>query len=348
MSNAVRGQPTVTVDWDYTLRNHEQWQQVKDHFDDPIPDQRFILPRCVCHGPSSNANQDLRTAIGAARSFRELCPLVRHAEVRLSFWGSRYIQVQGYRGTLPIDALAKRVMELIKQNPNFDQHERSHGKTIAPIIDQIYDQSDKQVAEGAWFTKVFFWFRNIPNLIAGPSFTRWIWKDCDETLASSFPVKSYHKFFKYYTKEQHERDVGPIRERQIIGGHGPDYKYWSPEDIPRQMTVEELRSQMQMGWVSDGDALQICAANGFIDILEQILQNGPRRNMPMDANIDFAIVFAAQNKHSECLRLLLEKHAHRLDPIKFTRALNLAKFNGDLASIEILRTHLPLPLHRRG
>lgn len=58
-----------------------------------------------------------------------------------------------------------------------------------------------------------------------------------------------------------------------------------------------------------------------------------------------AIVFAAQNSHPECLRLLLEKHPHAVNPGQFTRALNFAKFNRDLVSIEILRAHLAAHLY---
>lgn len=346
-----------------TLERNEgaEWarQRALADLERPLTERRFALPPCKCSGPVTTHYAQTPVAVAAARSFSELCPLIRNANVFLSFWGSRYIRVQGRVESLTIDALAQRVLELVKQNPDFDQKERSHGKTIARLINQLYDASDKQVLESSWFTRLFVFLRNIPNLLAGfqllgvsrtCSQTRWDWKECEITNLTSFMQEPYCKIFNCYTKPQYEAIFGPVRAGQILGGKGPDSIYWSPEDNPRQWTLDQLRFQIQRGYLIRGQIIEISAACGFADILKDALEGRINGWIGGD-NCGKAIKYAAQNNHSECLRLVLQNHSDMIDLDKLVEAANLAEFHGDMASVQLLkqviRSHSGLPSYLR-
>ncbi|KIC71639.1 hypothetical protein DB41_AT00020 [Neochlamydia sp. TUME1] len=61
----------------------------------------------------------IKKILESVSSFTELKPLACKAKVHVSFWGTRYITVLGYEGTLPIDALAGKVLELVKKKSSF-------------------------------------------------------------------------------------------------------------------------------------------------------------------------------------------------------------------------------------
>ena len=50
-------------------------------------------------------NQQIQTALVNVSSFVELASIVKDAKEDITFFGHRYIYVQGYEGTLTIDAL---------------------------------------------------------------------------------------------------------------------------------------------------------------------------------------------------------------------------------------------------
>lgn len=105
---------------------------------------------------------NIHTALSGARSFSELLPIADHAEAKLSSWGERYICVAGFSGTLHIDALASRTMELLRQlNYEFSESEREPGKHLAKKIDKLYEDSFRQAEEANPFTRAFNILREI-------------------------------------------------------------------------------------------------------------------------------------------------------------------------------------------
>jgi hypothetical protein len=149
----------------------------------------------------------LHVAISEAKSFADLRGLVDRVECHLTFWGNRYITLTNFEGIEPIDVLAARVIELVNQYKfKFTDNERLHGKAIAKKITQLYDISDAQVDHSWFLTRIFVFFRNLPNVIPGLlecparncSKIRWYWKDFDHSSPST-----YSDVFEFYTRDQY-------------------------------------------------------------------------------------------------------------------------------------------------
>jgi len=344
-------QPYATIDWSDFEKDRSSWLKARENLQRPLAERLVFLPRCNCKSSISKPffeTQEIGSALAATQSFADLCVLVRNAKVHLSFWGRRYIKVAGYSGTLPIDALAQRVLELVKQNPNFDQSERSHGKTIAALIDQFYDTSDQQVIDSSWLTKKFVSLRNLPNHLSfcssrNCSKTRWIWKECETVISWHGEHRGYHKIFEYYTKEQHQKDFGPVKEGEIYGGNGPGRIYWAPEDTRRQMNKEVLLSMIQSNQLDVACAIEVSAACGYLDILKEVLQyglNGKCHGYCGAKEYSKALVYAARYNHSECLKFLLHRFPDTIDADKIVEAANFAEFNGDAESVRLLKQYV--------
>lgn len=179
-----------------------------------------------------------------ARSFVDIIPLVEQAEVKLSFWGTRYVNLPQLNSTLPIDAIAARVIEMIDQNPHFDEDERAHGRRIAPLIDRIYQISEQQVAQCNCFTKFLLLLRNLHNIFyvnrnaLTCSRTLYAWRDFEAFGAGP----SCRQIFSYYTREQYQRVFHHFPEEARQHGyvtnrdHDPQLPHWStPQAIVREV-----------------------------------------------------------------------------------------------------------------
>jgi hypothetical protein len=139
----------------------------------------------------------LKFAIAEARSFEDLRPIVDNIDTGISILGDRYIVAEGYNGIVSIDALAARVIELVNQYQfNFTRSERSHGKSIANRITQMYNQSDAQVNQQNFLIRFFVSLRNLRNLLTlsyisegrNCSLTRWYWKECNDNFVPGYQI----------------------------------------------------------------------------------------------------------------------------------------------------------------
>jgi hypothetical protein len=144
---------------------------------------------------------NIQTAVSGIRSFSELLPIAEHAQVRLSFWGSRYIHVVGYEGTIHIDALASHAKKLLKQlNYEFSEDERAPGRRLAARIDVLYAESDRQFNAANSFTKTLATVRkvicSIFSFLKGGLPPRFEWQG---------PSLESNDDFEHYTQAQLQR-----------------------------------------------------------------------------------------------------------------------------------------------
>jgi hypothetical protein len=104
----------------------------------------------------------IQQRLSETQSFSGLLPLAEHAEAKLSFWESRYLCVAGYEGTLGIDALASKTLELLHQaNYEFSEEEREVGVRLARRIDVLYNDINIQIANYSCCKKTIFFFINV-------------------------------------------------------------------------------------------------------------------------------------------------------------------------------------------
>lgn len=163
---------------------------------------------------SSQSFLDLQSIIMDQSSGKtKICP-------KLSFWGGRYIQVLGYNGTADIDELAAKVIKLVYQkNFTFTDEERVIGNRIAGLISDAYHQSDAQVANANFLTRLFCFLRECtyglfehdPNPINSQrtcSKTRWVWLNPDSG--------GMCRVFSYYTSEQYEEKFQNNGENYLV------------------------------------------------------------------------------------------------------------------------------------
>ncbi|NGX47636.1 MAG: hypothetical protein K1000chlam3_01015 [Chlamydiae bacterium] len=129
------------------------------------------------------------------QSYEELYHVAEKATPHHSFFGSRFITVQGYQGQLPLDAIMERVLQLEKKNIEFNETERKYGQFIVKKIDWIYEKSDEQVRASNIFSQLFVYLNDIFFYILPKNrHISWVRED--------WKMGFTDLFFEYYTRRQ--------------------------------------------------------------------------------------------------------------------------------------------------
>jgi hypothetical protein len=177
-------------------------------------------PSCRCEGSVTDRTSSLKNKISTATSFRELCSYTQRAHPHISFFGRRYISVEGCTGTVDINELPQRVLELIKQDPHFNEEERSHGKTIASRIDRLYHHSEELLADTNLCTRCMGNLAKRVRILCDDSSPEYLWRrlntyrslddgkkteTADHYSYAKTQSDSYNEIFNLYTKTQHQK-----------------------------------------------------------------------------------------------------------------------------------------------
>lgn len=166
---------------------------------------------------------EINDALNKASTFAELKPLLDKAKVEVSFWGNRYVKIEGCKGTVSVEALVSRVHDVLHQNFEFDENERKAGNQIAGKIDQIYSDSDNQLKHKNLLTKVFF---NVIHLVDNGRFK---WRGPGD-------LGGENDAFKYYTMGQYINAFGSPPPKSIWHG------FWSQSGCPDRWQAPSDRS----------------------------------------------------------------------------------------------------------
>lgn len=128
----------------------------------------------------------IQQALSQIRNLEELDPITKNAKANLSFWGTRYITVDGYDGILPIDAFTKKILDMVVESPGrpphiirpADQNNFLFTRVdISRFVDQVYDQSDEQVRRASCFTKILVLIRSYRLGLGHRTPLRELWQD---------------------------------------------------------------------------------------------------------------------------------------------------------------------------
>jgi len=127
-------------------------------------------------------------------NYLNLDAIVNRSQQNISFFGYRYITVKDYDFTIPIDALAAKVMEMIKSRFDFTEEERAMGRRIVEKINTLYVENDAKKVN--WITRLFCIIRDLWKYLSTPKSMnhRYHW----------FTQKE-NEVFEFYTPEQYER-----------------------------------------------------------------------------------------------------------------------------------------------
>lgn len=120
-------------------------------------------------------NMQLKDALKATPSFSELLPIAKQLDAKLSFWGSHYLVIEpkndesllNYEGTIPLDAVLKRVLEIIKISgrypsirKDFKHSEHSECKLLENEINRLYLADRMNLSQSSIITKIFVMIRS--------------------------------------------------------------------------------------------------------------------------------------------------------------------------------------------
>ena len=120
--------------------------------------QQGRLPRWIL---SEVTREPIQSVVSNISSFTDLLPIVKKTKEDISFFGCRYIYIEDYDGTLPISALASRVMQLAKTTLNYSQEDSY--QEIVPLIDALYLRNDEKEKEKNPFTRILCLIRDVWN-----------------------------------------------------------------------------------------------------------------------------------------------------------------------------------------
>lgn len=145
---------------------------------------------------------NLENKLYGTDSFVDLEPIIEDVEDDISFWGRRYVYIKGETETFPIDILAKRIMELMKQAGfEYIDEERDAGQKIVVKINKIYSDNDKRL-EGKWCITRFLCYiiDNTQRFNMNSPFFQWDNENSNK--------------FNYYTVRQYQDKFNSEPERQ--------------------------------------------------------------------------------------------------------------------------------------
>ena len=177
---------------------------------------------------------EIQTALSRASSFSELLQIADLAEPHLSFWGTEFVSVSGYEGTLSIHELAARTLELLQQlNYEFSEEEREQGTRLASRVDNIYYNADDLQKDILCITKIMYIIKTIFSfewLFYSGSYTRTQWHG--EAWVYRLGPMVYNDDFEYYTRSQFQQKFGLSPEeaasRRIDLKRNDDPPRWRP------------------------------------------------------------------------------------------------------------------------
>ena len=162
---------------------------------------------------------NIQRTLDAIQTFNELSNIAENSNPTLSLWGNRAITVQGCEGTLPLDALTKKALELLVQNPGYAIDHAQHYASrllVRRCIDLIYDKSDRQVRTSNCFTKLLTMIRSYRLFGPNCSPLRWIWREIEGTHSDTLSLR------QAITKK-HIAGLGEIR---LYLDDPADYSFW--------------------------------------------------------------------------------------------------------------------------
>lgn len=128
-----------------------------------------------------------------AQSYETLCALAEEMEPKLSFFGKEYLCTPKYQGYLEPDDITARLFELLKNNLEFNELNRTYGKKISCRINVIYEKSDEILKAANFFTKLLVFLRGIC---------------CSNFARDEWILNEKRATFEYYTRSQFNRAFG--------------------------------------------------------------------------------------------------------------------------------------------
>jgi len=141
-----------------------------------------------------NQNEPLEIVLSHFSTLSTVDLIAEGAQEAISFFGYRYIKRDGYISTIPLDALAAKVMGMVKPRFDFNENDRAIYKKLAARINQLFKANDARRVN--CITRLFCIIRDLWKYLTTPRSMnhryQWFTQKENET-------------FEYYTPEQYQR-----------------------------------------------------------------------------------------------------------------------------------------------
>lgn len=126
----------------------------------------------------------------------EIKNLIESAHAKITFWGGRVIEVNGFTGSVSLDSIAEKILKAGHQRcqaDNLTTPERIAGIDIVKKLNTFYQGTDNQVKNANLITKIINWireFRFVPYYTTRFNF--------DENAKNYFRAYSEIKFLQEF------------------------------------------------------------------------------------------------------------------------------------------------------
>ena len=112
----------------------------------------------------------INTKFNEINSVKDMHNFMHYIDVKVSFWGSRYVTKKDHTGYLSIDELASKILALAESlKLNYSFWEKRYGNAITERITELYEESDKLIENRNFLTRLFAMLRDVFSHI------RYVW-----------------------------------------------------------------------------------------------------------------------------------------------------------------------------
>ena len=102
----------------------------------------------------------IQSALNNVQAFDALLTVAENSTPHISFWGNRYISVEGHEGYLKIESLVEKVEEIIARRTPWNERTRQAGRLVSREIERIDAQYNNLKMNCNWFSWVLLFIRS--------------------------------------------------------------------------------------------------------------------------------------------------------------------------------------------
>jgi len=156
--------------------------------------------------------------------------LIDTAQAKTTFWGSRVIEINGFKGSVYLDDIANKILMAGNQRLEADDltpAERIAGIEIVRKLENLYQVTDAQIRNSNFFTRLLNWIREFSFI---PYTTRFYMQ---ETAEEKFRAYSKEKFLQQFGGAFDEIYYHPASD----GSFGPPLRILAIEDRIRALLI---------------------------------------------------------------------------------------------------------------
>ena len=152
---------------------------------------------------------NINVKLDSILSLYELSEIASKAKLRLSNCGRVKIIVDEFQGSLGLDALTIKILEIAKiMNYEFNNEDRKNGKKIRKKIDSIYWKYDELYNASSLLKRIFIIFTTKILELINSDFSKSVrvkWEE--DSYYRMFNLYTYNQFNKEFNKYPLERDA---------------------------------------------------------------------------------------------------------------------------------------------